>query len=298
MNRNLIAIRIASHIKALFLLGASLNIVSAATLDHIGSGLSWVAENEWKAIEGLNDPNDGTTAVLDFVGDSSDPGAYYADDGSYFYFRMRLAVDTVSASTFSGAHLVMIDRADYVYTNEISGTNDNGSLPDFAFAWDSKSNDPSKHGLEMSHISTTDNIWNGLNFDDLDGSAGQKLTVDINGDSRTTDGYIRSIDNIITTNLGTTTYLDYAVSWSYLATYTELNRDQFLNGEWSFALGSIANATDHNNLNADVGGGATLASPTTVGISPIPEPKSYAILLAAAIGAFALITRRRRAHSA
>lgn len=267
------------------------SVAGAATLDRIGSGHNWMVE--WQPIHGLNDGVDaGVDVTLDFVGDSSDATAYYADSGTYLYFRMRLATDTAGTATFSGAHLVMIDLANYIYANGGGGTNSNGTLPDFAFGWDSKSNDPIKHGLEMLVISTVDNIWNGINFDDLDGSAGQKLAVDINGGGRTTDGYVRTVDTISTQNLGLTTYLDYSVSWNYLETYTDLTRQQFLNGEWTFALGSIANATDHNNLNADIGGGASASDPTTSGFSPIPEPDPNALLLIAITGA--LILGRRR----
>lgn len=271
---------------------------TAATVEHIGTAHDW--DVTWQPISGLNDAAEaGSSPELDFVGDITDPGAYFADSGSggYFYFRMRLALSTdVISTTFSGAHLVMIDRANYIYTNGGGGTNSNGSLPDFAFGWDSKSNDPTKHGLEMQVISTVDNTWNGINFDDLDGSAGQKLTNDINGNSRTTDGYVRTLDNVSTTNLGLTTYLDYSVSWNYLETYTDLSRAQFLNGEWSFALGSIANATDHNNLNYDVGGGAVIGDPTTSGFATIPEPRPHALVLIAITGAL-ILKRPPRRHS-
>lgn len=282
-----------SLLKAVLLMICASHFAVAATLDHIGSGLSWVAENDWQALNDLNDPDDGLAPALDFVGDASDPGAYYASDDNYFYFRMRLDVDTVISTTFRGAHLIMIDLANYTYGGT-SGTNSNGSLPDFSFAWDSKSNDTTAHGLEMLHINTAANIWNGINFADLDGLNGSKGFDDINGAGRTGDGYIRSIDNVATQNLGLTTFLDFAVSWSYLAVHTPLTQQQFLDGEWSFALGSIDNATDHNNLNDDIAGGASVSSATTEGFAVVPEPSSVLIILFSLFGPFAVLRQRQR----
>jgi hypothetical protein len=53
-------------------------------------------------------------------------------------------------------------------------------------------------------------------------------------------------------------------------------------------------ATDHNNLNADVAGGATIASPTTVGSTPIPEPDAAKII--SMIGVFILLAKRHRSR--
>lgn len=123
-------------------------------------------------------------------------------------------------------------------------------------------------------------------MDDLDGSAGQKLANDINGGGRTTDGYIRSVDGQSTTNFGTTSFIDFAVSWSYLETYTDLERGQ----KWNLALGSIANATDHNLINTDIASGAGPDSAITTGWQAVPEPT--VISLISLTGVMALIGRR------
>ena len=54
-------------------------------VEHIGSYSGW--DNlSWDAITELNDGRDGTASELDFVGDSSDAGAYWADNGTYVFF--------------------------------------------------------------------------------------------------------------------------------------------------------------------------------------------------------------------
>lgn len=261
-----------------------------AITQQIGTGHNWSVN--WMPLMGLNDAFDsGVSKELNFVGDSSNPGAYMATTTTYVYFRMRVAYDVaVNPTTFSGAHLLMIDVPSITNSGK-SGTNTNGSLPDYAFAWDSKSADPTKHGLEMSVLSVRDNVWNGINMDDIDGSGGQKLSNDINGGGRTTDGYVQTVDAQPTVNLGQTTFIDFSVSWAYLETYTPLRKDQV----WNIALGSISNATDHNNLNADIGGGATTASATTVGFSPIPEPNAAKII--SMIGVFILFMKRNRSRA-
>jgi hypothetical protein len=239
-----------------------------AIVNQIGSYNGWDALS-WNVISNLNDPDDGTNEQEDFVGDSSNPGAYWADNGTYVFFRFRLDIGTITANTFRDAHFILIDVNDYLYGTGFGS--DNVGMPDYGFAWDSKSNDPLKHGLEMLHINRTANVWNGINMDDLDGSGGLKLDNDINGAGRTTDGYVRTIDGIETVNFGTTTFMDFAVSWSYLETYTDLARGQ----NWRIALASVSAATDHNNLNSDIGGRANPSDSNTLGwttLGAIPEP--------------------------
>lgn len=254
--------------------------VFGGTIEHIGSYNGW-DDLTWRDISSLNDPNDGIDGTLDFVGDSNDTGAYWADNGSYIFFRFRLDIGTVDDKTFRDSHFLLIDVDDYLYGSGFG--NDDIGLPDFGFAWDSKSNDPDKHGLEMLHISTTDNLWNGINMDDIDGNAGGKGTNDINGEIGSTgtyrdaDGYVRTIDEQGTTAFGSTTLMDIAVSWDYLETYTDLARGQ----TWNVALASLANATDHNNLTGDIGGGANPTNLRTEGwasLGVIPEPTVISLL--------------------
>jgi len=250
----------------------------AAVVNQIGVYEDW--PSEWHALPGLNDPTDPQTGeAYDFVGDSTDPAAFFATNDNYVFFRMRVAAD--SATSIGGAHHVFID-------------NNNDLKPDFGFAWDSKSNDPDAHGLEMTTLGTYNAYWNGLKMDDFDGNAAKKTEVDINGNRRTTDGYVRTVDGQQTTNFGQTTFIDIAVSWTYLATYPQL-----LPGTWNIAMGSVANATDHNAITADVAGGINPEDLSNLGwvVVGIPEPRMTALVIAIACIAAPLSRRiqsRRR----
>ena len=240
----------------------SVDSLRATTFNVIGSYANW--PTNWVSLNALNDPDDGLANVqLDFVGDSTNSGAYYASNSEYVFFRQRVDLDTVSAlSVFHDAHLVLIDLVgqDYNTTTKTLQAGSDG-YPDYGFAWDSKSNDNTKHGLEMVVRSTSATYWNGINMDDIDYDAGKKLANDINGGGRTTDGYLRVIDQQSTTAFANTTYIDYAVKWAYLQAYTGLTSNQV----WRVAFGSISDATDHNNLSADVSGGASPSSLSTSG---------------------------------
>jgi hypothetical protein len=264
-----------------FLLIAS--CLSATTYNVIGTYANW--PTNWVAMNGLNDLDDGLTRTqLDFVGNTVNPGAYYGFNNEYVFFRQRVNIDTVSSlSVFQDAHLVLIDLVgqDYNTTTKTLQTGSDG-YPDYGFAWDSKSNINASHGLEMVVRSTTATYWNGINMDDIDGSAGQKLANDINGNSRTTDGYMRVIDQQGTSAFSNTTFIDFAVKWSYLQQYTGLTSNQ----SWRVAFASISQATDHNNINADVSGGASPSSLATSGWASISSsPMSSAVDLCAYQGA-------------
>ncbi len=257
-----------------------------AVVEHVGSYSGW-DDLSWDAITGLNDADDGAAAELDFVGDSSNAGAYWADNGTYVFFRFRVDTPTADSGTFRESHFLLIDVDNYEYGTGFGS--DNVYMPDYGFVWDSKSNDPNKHGLEMSVLNTSANVWNGINMDDIDGNAGQKLANDINGDGRTTDGYVRSIDGQTTANFGDTTFIDYAVSWDYLETNTDLEKGQ----DWRVALASIANSTDHNNLTGDIGGGANPSDANTLGWAPlgaVPEPTVVSLL---SLSGLAMLIGRR-----
>jgi hypothetical protein len=268
-------------------------VASGATINPIGTYANWPVA--WTALPGLDDPDDGAAEQNDFVGNATYPGAYWSDDGSYIYFRMRLDVDDVDPYPFHDAHIVLIDVVGANFNTETKqlDVEANDGEPDYGFAWDSKSNDPAKHGLEMVVRSVVGPSWGTVQMDDIDGNNGQKLTNDINGNGRTTDGYVRAtgLQDTTVTNFGNTTFLDYAVSWSYLETYTGIRRGQTLN----IALGSINDATDHNALSGDIAGGALLTDTvTTTGwtsITPVPEPSSGFILGIA--GLLGLCHRRR-----
>lgn len=237
----------------------------------------------WHAVSALNDPNDALGAShLDFVGDALSPGAYWASNGSYVFFRARVAAGSVTSSTYADTVLVLIDRVGYGLTNR----------PDFAFTWDTKF-PLATHGLEMSISNTVGSTWATTKMGDLDGLPNSKGTNDINGNSRTTDGFIRTVDNQSTPNFGTTSFIDFAVSWNYLTNYTTLRPTD----SWKIQLASINGVNDHNFLSYDIAGGinpndAIDAKWADIGV--IPEPTSA---LLASGGFFLLFFSRRRSRS-
>ncbi|MCC7299928.1 MAG: hypothetical protein IT583_02485 [Verrucomicrobia bacterium] len=255
-------------------------------INQVGTYTNWTTS--WTALTGQNDANNGLTKTqLDFVGDANNAGAYWADNGTYVFFRFRVQVGTVNSTTFRDSHFLLIDLNNYLYGSGF-GTNIVGR-PDFAFSWDSKSNDNTSHGLEMQVFNSGANTWNGINMADIDGSVSTKGSNDINGGGRTTDGYVQTTDQRDTTSFGMTTFIDYAISWAYLTNYTALAKGQ----TWNVALASIANATDHNNLGqgGDIAGGADPTSSITVGWQQaIPEPTVVGLLATSGIGL--LIGRR------
>jgi len=248
----------------------------SGVVNQIGTYNNWATS--WTAISGGNDSSNAVDQTLDFVGNASSPGLYYANNGSYAMFRMRVNADTFT--TASGAHILLIDIANYGVTGI-----------DYAFSWDSKSNINANHGLEMSVHAVNGPTWGISQVDDMDGSDGQKLFNDINGSGRATDGYVRTTDGQSTVAFGNTTFIDFAVAWSYLETYTNLRSNQ----TWSVGLASIANATDHNVFNADVGGGVNdiATSSISTGWTAIPEPAT-ALLLALGGGLTWLIRLKQR----
>ncbi len=224
---------------------------------------SW--PTNWVAIPSLNDPLDsGVVGRLDFVGDTVNPGAYWAADTQYFFIRMRVAVSNVTSTTFRDAHWVYIDRVGY--TNGAAAPD----LPDYALVWDSKSNQPDQHGLELM---TGTNLvavasWKNLQLNDIDGSDTLKIAPpDFN---LTGDGYIRTIDSQTTTSFGSTTFIDFAVKWSFFSANTALNTNQ----EWRLQFGSRNNSTDHLSPDDDIAGGFSSASPVTSSWSVLLPPLS------------------------
>jgi hypothetical protein len=266
-----------------FCLASTPPSAGATTIDQYpypgDAGYGWpTASINWIAIPSLNDPDDGVTDKLDFVGDATDPGGYIAWDENYVYFRQRVDIGTVAAGTYVDSTFVMIDS-------------NNDSLPDYAFAWDTNGNklQEKQHGLEFTIPDVIGSTWATTCFDDYDGSSGQKLIPpDFN---RAGDGYIRTVDSVTTTNFGTTTFIDTAVSWAYLASEFEGNQISSLAPDqtWRIQFGSVENATDHALITADVAGNSNptdaivWSSPIYVGDGggggDVPEPSTLLLLL-------------------
>lgn len=263
---------------------------------QVGAASFWTGKTiNWTALgNGLNEPISGTGNQLDFVGNSSNPGLYYADQDGYVFFRMRVSVATFPLLTggvvVNGAYVLGIDK------------DQNGSI-DYGFSWDAKNGDSATHGLEMSILGTPNPIlstttWSNVKMDDIDGGAGSKGIYDINGNSRTTDGYVRTTDSIaeVTTSaLGTTTFIDFAVSWNYLSTDCKstagtlygLGSDRI----WNVSAATINNATDHGALDYDIMGAAPGDLVLSSGAwSGLPEPTNALVGLLVVAG----LLRRRR----
>jgi hypothetical protein len=270
--------RFCRYVGRLFLAGSLCLFTStslATTNEVIGSYSNW--PTTWHPLNTLNDTNDGISAQLDFVGSTTNPAAFYVSTNGYVFFRQRMQAGTAPA--FSGANFVLINL---IGTNYGMSAGADDGKPDYGFAWDSKSNNNNTHGLEMQVRSSIGATWATTSMTDIDGSIGSKGINDINGNSRTTDGYLRTIDQQSTTNFGVTTFIDFAVSWSYLQTYTGLKSNQ----SWRVAFGSLANATDHGAIDGDIAGMVNPTDPITNGwVTFSSTPTSSGIDLRAYQGA-------------
>ncbi|MBP7227925.1 MAG: hypothetical protein KA988_02340 [Longilinea sp.] len=197
----------------------------------------------WTALPAFNDPDDGlANERIDLVGDSNDPGFYVASNSQYVCFRIR--VDDGAVTQFSDTILILIDGPD-------SGTN-----VDYAFMWDSQSNDQANHGLELGVPNVIGTTWGGTRMDDIDGNNAKKIAPPDFGLTNG-DGYVRIVNNQSTTNFGTTAFVDFAISWSFLKANTTLDYNQ----TWNVQLGAIDNANDHNWINYDVAGAKSPTDP-------------------------------------
>lgn len=226
--------------------------VFSATDQIVGSYAGW-ASVPWQALPGLDDPDPNEApsggAAFDFVGDSTDRGAYWARDNDHVYFRMRLNAEITQITDFDGAFHLLIDAI---------GVGNEDGRPDYGFVLDGINiANKSTHGLEMMLYNTASgSSWGTTQMDDWDGNDGTKKTKDINGDDRTDDGYMQYVTTSSTTAFGTTTFLDFAVSFSYLQAYVPELRTH---PSWRIQLASAYTENDHADFSSDIGGGELLS---------------------------------------
>lgn len=226
--------------------------------------------SSWTPVTSLNDgANGGGTS--DFVGDSTNPGAYYASDNSYIYFRLRVAADT---NTFNNSIFVMID-------------NDVDKRPNYSFTWDARSNDVTKHGLELQIPNTIGLTWATSDWKDIDGKPSEKVSPDF-ALPPGTDGYVRTLNNQSEVFGYKTTFVDFAISTNFLSHNTTFNPQNPFN--WAGA--SVPNANDHALLTGDITGNASSSdlvsqgwsnSGSGGGGSGVPEPSCVAASILASI---------------
>lgn len=250
------------------------------TVDQYGGSYgSW--PTDWTPLLSLNDPDDGLAREhLDFVGNDTHPGAFWAWDDDYIYFRMRVDAGTVGAATYTDTIMVLVDNL----TAGVTGQ------PDYAFMWDTNGSPSAQHGLELGIPDTVGTKWSTTKMNDLDGNSGLKIAPPDFADSGG-EGYLRTTDGQASDDFGTTSLIDWAISWAYLASHTDLRKGQ----SWAVQFGSIDNATDHNNIRYDVAGGH---APGETGLSwsesfETPEPCTL-ILLGLGMAGLAGLRGRRR----
>ena len=236
----------------------------------------------WTAIASLNDPGgDVSRPSSDFYSGSGST-AYYAMGGNYIYYRMRINYSAaIGAGTLSDSYFIFVD-----WSNGVAD-----GVPDFAFTWDARSNDNTRHGLEMTKRSVggATDPWGNVRMNDIDGLSGQKGTVDFGGAGnaeRTGDGYIRTIDGAV----GGGAFVDFAISFDYLKNTSGTGLG--LGQDWRIALGTIPNANDHNVISGDVAGGSSPTNSVTTGWAavPTPEPGTTGIM---ALGMLFFMVRSR-----
>lgn len=202
----------------------------------------------WTVIPTLNDPVDaGVKSALDFVGDATNPGGYWHQGTNYLFFRVQVHTNEITSAEVSDNIWIFIDKVGFNYANNETGQ------PDYAVAWDMQKD----HGMEFQVWSINGSSWNKIKMNDVDGIPGsKKVPPDINTSG---DGVVRTIDNVATTNFGACAYIDWAVSWSYLASTSTLARGQ----EWRVQLGSRVNGNDHVEPTSDIGGGFSPGDPVS-----------------------------------
>ena len=153
--------------RGLLVLGVTIGGANATETKLIGDkGTAW--PSSWTEIPALRDGDDTDTDNgddrIDYVGNSSGQGAvYWAKDADYIYFRTRMHVGTITSATYRDILWIIIKKV---------GLSSNPA--DYAFAWDSQSNDNTKHGLEMQTYYRNGSTWPTLEFNDRDGGSARQ----------------------------------------------------------------------------------------------------------------------------
>lgn len=261
----------------------------ATTIDWVGTYTNWATS--WTAINGLNDIADqGPNYSYDLVADASNPVAQYATNADYYMFRMQLAISDITSAT---APLNAPNNSYFIIIN-LTDDGTNNSNPDYAITWDAASSSNSgaiaNHGLEMQ-TAQTGATWGSTQFNDIDNNANIKGVTDFNYGTRTTDGYVRTVGNVVTGgSLGTVSYVDIAISKSYLNTYVSALYDGNTKdiNDWNIQFATRAGGTDHLDLNGDIAGGESLSDPpdafANVADAPVPEPGTFLLMGSGLLG--------------
>lgn len=192
----------------------------------------------WTEIPALRDGIDNPDYPrFDFVTNALGTGTvYWSKDNDFLYFRVRVNTTNFNLAAYSDSMWIYIDK----FRTAIR--------PDFGFAWDSANTaNPANHGLEMQ-VWSSGTTWDTLKMFDADGVPSGKTAIDINGGGYTTDGYMRAVDGLtgVDTN---TTFIDWAVSWGYLANTNRHPAFQLLPTDtWNVSVGAAASGNDHSAL--------------------------------------------------
>jgi hypothetical protein len=219
----------------------------------------------WTPIPDLDDPADGADPEADFVGNPASPGAYFAADQNYIYFRVRLKVGEVAAPIFpltSQDADLPAGWSDRTFRDQILIVLDNTAdgMPDWGIGWDINDWPYFHGGLKLlyrdANSPATGQLWGQLR--DADGAEDAKIAPpDFRWNS--TDGYVRTIDRQETADFGPTTFVDFALSWEFLARQRNLGLPLLPGQTWRVQFVSMAGQPEEGAPSIDTAGAATLA---------------------------------------
>lgn len=259
---------------------------------HVFTG--WPAV--WHPLAGVNDSRgDVGTPALDFVGDVSNAGGYWAADSNYVFLRVRVGYSGTtppSKQDMNGVIHVLIN-------------NDSDEFPDWGFTFDLNGGDYFRHGFELTFLPIgTYSSWSDIRMDDNDQNSGQKRTGDFDGVqsgySYSGHGFIRTITEAGIVDGQQTMFVDFAASKAFLTSVVNNSGGQTPldpnSQTWKVQFASIYSANDHNALNYDVAGGQLLngaigSGSWSSGFVPVPEPRRVTFASALCLGMFGFCRR-------